>query len=75
MMNKLEFNRTWGREPWAVREVTGGTLSRTVKDLCIFDADNALVTIVQTVKLSEDFGKRDIANTERIVNCVNWCKQ
>jgi len=62
------------REPWEVKEVTGGAMSRKTKDLVIFDADGDYVVILATVRLHEDFSQRDKDNAARICACVNYCR-
>jgi len=71
---------TWGNsnhaaEPWIVKEVTGGMDRGRTKSLCIFDADGDIVLTVVTIRKHEDFPPRERDNAERIVHCVNWCKQ
>ena len=73
--HKFKWSQTWGPEPWEVREVTGGGLSRKVKDLCIFDAENRLITVIETVRIQENFSDLALANATRIAACVTGCKQ
>ncbi|MCR4297562.1 MAG: hypothetical protein NUV75_02235 [Gallionella sp.] len=41
----------------------------------MFDADNRFVCNIATIKKSEQFSAFQIANAERIVAAVNWCRQ
>lgn len=66
---------TYGEEPWRFEEVVSAMDRKRTKSLCVFDADANLVCVIRTKKASEPFSPQDLANAERIVSCVNWCKQ
>jgi hypothetical protein len=67
--------KTYGQEPWEFREVASAYGRTRTKSLCIFDADQNVVCTIRVKKAQEEFSKIDIANAERIVSCVNWCRQ
>ena len=71
----MKDTHEWGREPWRYAIVEQGPLNKWVKDLYVFDDDNKAVCLVATVKKKATFSATQIANAERIVASVNWCRQ
>lgn len=65
----------YGTEPWRFEIVFSAIERAKTKSLHIFDADDNLVCTLRTKRTNENFSTTDIANAERIVASVNWCKQ
>ena len=63
--------QSWPIEPWKYSVVASGRNN----SLVIKDADGVIVCTVATRQKRQDFTPSEMVIAERIVSCVNWCKQ
>ena len=66
--------QSWSPEPWAIKIIV---VSKHTHNLVIVDANDAIVVILEKQRKHEVLAFSELAaqNAERIVACVNWCKQ